>query len=189
MLRIRNISQASQQRTLRVLYGQTQAYPYASNISSVVYDIDGGSAGVFAVGSGANPGTAGQGPIFPGMVAALAKNGQDVAVCVGASNGGTASAMAPLGLFANFVGGDFDEVGDYTEVGVWKGPGSVYEILSPAFNSAITSSNDTGLGSARLLYPDDNGKLTVAGTATQGVAVARLIDWVSANKIVVELLV
>jgi len=186
MLRIRNISQASQQRTLRVLYGQTQAYPYATTLSPVVYDISGGSAGVFSTGSGANPGTAGQGPIFPGMVAALAKDGQSVAVCVGSS--GTASALTPFGLFANFVGGDFDEVGDYTEVGVWKGPGSVYEILSPAFNSAITSSNDTGLGTARLLYPDANGKLSLA-TAGSVTPVARLIDWVSASKIIVELLV
>lgn len=186
MLRIRNISQASQQRTLRALYAQSQAYPYATNYSPVVYDITGGSAGVFTVGSGASPGTGGYGPVWPGMVAALAKDGQSVCVAVGASNGGTACALQPWGLFGNFVGGDFDEVGDYTEVGVWKGPGSVFEVLSPVFNSAITASNDTGVATARYLYPDNNGKLTVASGITP---MARLIDWVSASKIVVELMV
>ena len=52
MLRIGNISEVSQTRTLRVNYGNTQAYPFATNIDPTVYNISGASAGVFSGGNG-----------------------------------------------------------------------------------------------------------------------------------------
>ena len=185
MLRIQNISAANQQRTLRALYAQTQAYPYAAVLSTSTYGTSGTATGTFSKGSGTATGTAGNGPIMPGMVAALAPSGEQVCV----STGGTALPL--FGLFGNFIGGDFDEVGDFTEVGVWRGPAAVFEVLSPAFNSNITSSNDTDASvtsaNSRKLYPDANGVLN-ANAVASGPAVARLIDWVSASKIVIELL-
>jgi hypothetical protein len=180
MLRIQNISAANQQRTLRALYAQTQAYPYAAVLSANTYGTAGTSTGSFSKGSGTAPGTAGNGPIFPGMVAALAPAGE--VVCV--ATGGT--VLSPFGLFGNFIGGDFDEVGDFTEVGVWRGPAAVFEVLAPAFNSNITAS-DEDTDADRKLYADANGLLNNA-QVDSNVAVARLIDYVSASKIVIELL-
>jgi len=180
MLRIQNISAANQQRTLRALYAQTQAYPYAAVLSANTYGTAGTSTGTFAKGSGTAPGTAGNGPIFPGMVAALAPAGEVVCVSVGGTS------LSPFGLFGNFIGGDFDEVGDFTEVGVWRGPAAVFEVLSPAFNSNITSA-DEDTDANRKLYADANGLLNDSAVDS-GVAVARLIDYVSASKIVIELL-
>jgi hypothetical protein len=180
MLRIQNISAANQQRTLRALYAQTQAYPYAAVLSANTYGTAGTSTGSFSKGSGTAPGTAGNGPIFPGMVAALAPAGEVVCVSVGGA------ALSPFGLFGNFIGGEFDEVGDFTEVGVWRGPAAVFEVLSPAFNSNITSA-DEDTDTNRKLYADANGLLNDSAVDS-GLAVARLIDYVSASKIVIELL-
>jgi hypothetical protein len=174
MLRIGKISEVMQTRTLRVVYGNTQAYPWAGALDPNVYNgITGTKGAAFTPGGGSAVGVGGQGPIWPGQVGALASNGLTVCVYTG-NTGGTANAtngLLPLGLFGNFVGGDFDEVGDYTEVGVWKGPGSWYEVLSPVFNTTtITSTNASGYGSARLLWADTNGLLSasVAGTTTAG---------------------
>lgn len=180
MLRIQNISAANQQRTLRALYAQTQAYPYAAVLSSSTYGTAGTATGSFAKGSGTAPGTSGNGPIFPGMVAALAPAGEVVCVSVGGTS------LSPFGLFGNFIGGDFDEVGDFTEVGVWRGPAAVFEVLSPAFNSNITAA-DEDTDANRKLYADANGLLNDSAVDS-GPAVARLIDYVSASKIVIELL-
>jgi len=180
MLRIQNISAANQQRTLRALYAQTQAYPYAAVLSSSTYGTAGTATGDFSKGSGTAPGTAGNGPIFPGMVAALAPAGEVVCVNVGGV------ALSPFGLFGNFIGGEFDEIGDFTEVGVWRGPAAVFEVLSPAFNSNITSA-DEDTDANRKLYADANGLLNDSAVDS-GLPVARLIDYVSASKIVIELL-
>jgi hypothetical protein len=181
MLRINNVSQVSQQRTLRALYAQTQGTPYAAYLDTVIYNTTAATATPFAKGSGSTPGTAGQGPIFAGQCAAWGATGEIVHVDVGGN------AFAPAGLFANMIGGDFDEIFEFTEVGVWYGPGSVWEILSPAFNSNIDAA-DEATGADRLLYADANGKLNDTAVSS-GVAYARLMDWVSASKIVVMLLV
>lgn len=192
MLRIGNISEVMQTRTLRVLYGNTQAYPFAANIDPTVYDITGASAAAFAVGGGSVPGTSGNGPIWPGQVAALAKNNETVCVAVGGT-AGTAGVygLVPLGLFANFVGGDFDEsnyAGGYTEVGVWKGPGSWYQVLTPVWNTNITSSNATGLGTSRYLWWDANGLLSAANPGSAGVlSPVALLGAYSTSKIEVML--
>ena len=196
MLRIGNISEVMQTRTIRVNYGNTQAYPYATTLDPVVYSNVGASAGVFTPGGGSVPGTGGQGPVWPGQVAAWAKNGQTVAVAIGGTAGSLGTAgLLPLGFFAGFIGGDFDETnfgGGYTEVGVWKGPGSFYEILTPVFNTNITSANATGLGTARQLWWDANGLLSAAnpGTAGSGVfaPIALLASYTTA-KIQVESLI
>lgn len=177
MLRIRNINQVSFQRTLRALYAQTQGTPHAAYLSSTLVD----GTTPFVKGSGSVPGTAGQGPIFAGQCAEWSAVGETVHVSVGGTT------FAPAGLFANMIGGDFDELYEFTEIGVWHGNGSVWEILSPAFNSNITAA-DEATGADRLLYADANGKLNDSAVSG-GPAYARLLDWVSASKIVVQLLV
>lgn len=178
MLRIENPNQVTAQRHLRSLYANTQATPYAGFLSSTLAD---GST-PFTRGSGAVPGSAGQGPIFPGICAGWANaGGENFAVFT------AGATMAPAGLFANYVGGDFDDLGSQSWVSVWYGPGSVWEVLTPVFNSNITAA-DEATGADRLLYPDANGKLNDTQTGSDP-AFARLIDWVSASKIVVMLLV
>ena len=180
MLRIQNISAANQQRTLRALYAQTQAYPYAAALSESTWGTAGTATGDFVKGSGTAPGTAGNGPVFPGMVAGLSpEQGEKIAVLTGGT------ALSPFGLFGNFIGGEFDEIGDFTEVGVWRGPASVFEVLAPAFNSNITAA-DVGTDAGRKLYADANGLLNDTAVDS-GPAVARLIDYVSEKKIIIEL--
>jgi hypothetical protein len=174
MLRIGNISEVMQTRTLRVNYGNTQAYPFAANLDANVYNAVGVQGALFTAGGGTAIGTGGQGPIWPGQVAALAQNGLTVCVAVGATSGLGTAGQPPLGLFGNFVGGDFDEInygGGYTEIGVWKGPGSWYEVLSPVFNSNIVASQTVGAsayGTARNLYWDGNGLLSNANPGAGG---------------------
>jgi hypothetical protein len=175
MLRINNITQAHAQRTLRANYAHTQGTPYAAYLSPVLAD----GTTPFVKGSGSVPGTAGQGPILAGQVAAWAAVGETVHVSVGGTT------FAPAGLFGNNVGGDFDELWENNEVAVWYGPGSVWEILSPVFNSNITAA-DEATAADRLLYADANGKLNDSAVSG-GPAVAQLQDWVSASKIVVML--
>jgi len=191
MLRIGNISEVSQTRTLRVNYGNTQAYPFATTIDPTVYNISGASAGVFSGGNGSAPGTSGQGPIWPGMVAALAANGQTCCVAVGGTAGNAVPSLLPLGLFGNFVGGDFDETnygGGYTEVGVWKGPGSWYEVLTPVWNSNLQTS--PAGGTTRYLWYDGNGLLSsVSPGAAGSVNPIAYLGSYSQAKITLELLI
>jgi len=192
MLRIGNLSEVQQTRTLRVNYGNTQAYPFASNLDSNAYDIGGNSSVFNANGSGGTAlGTGGNGPIWPGMVAALSKNGQYVCVAVGGVSQNAVPAMLPLGLFGNFVGGDFDETnygGGYTEVGVWKGPGSWYEVLSPVFNSNINT--NPGIASSRNLWWDGNGLLSSVSPGGAGsVSPIAYLGSYTPAKITLELLI
>jgi hypothetical protein len=195
MLRIQNISQVMQTRTLRVNYGNTEAYPSAHTLDPNVYDVFGTKGSLFAPGGGSVPGLAGQGPIWPGQIMSLTKTGQQVAVAIGPAVGGTSTVAGfkPFGLMGNFVGGNFDEVGDYREVGVWKGPGSQYEVLYPVYNTNITTSLVTSGGTARYLWWDNNGLLaaTQPATAITGpwAPVANLLDVQTNAKIYIELLV
>ena len=193
MLRIGNISEVQQTRTIRVNYGNTQAYPFATTLDPNVYDIAGNKGAAFAAGGGTVIGSAGQGPVYPGQVAAWAKNGQTVCVAVGGTSGTVVPNLLPLGLFANFIGGDFDEVnygGGYTEVGVWKGPGSFYEVLTPVFNTNVVAANASGAGTARYLWWDAQGLLSSVSSAGAGsVTPIALLSTYSTSKIAIELLI
>jgi len=177
MLRVKDVSQAHALRTLRPLYAQHQATSYAAYLSSTLAD----GVTAFVRGSGSTPGTGGQGPIMAGQVAEWAAVGETVHVSVGGTT------FAPAGLFGLNVGGDYDDLFGMNEIAVWYGPGSTWEVLSPVFNSNITAA-DEATGADRLLYADANGKLNDTAVSS-GPAVARLLDWVSASKINVMLLV
>lgn len=140
----------------------------------------------------------------------------------GAENVTTASvttgAAKSFGLFANFVGGDLDELFGQSEVGVWRGRG-IFEVLAPAFDdakdiagnttalaTAYTAIDGTGpkevyLGSnadARLAQDPNavgpEGFSLLTDTAAHWKAgiinrgIARLVDRLSATAILIELL-
>lgn len=179
MLRLGFSTQAAHaQRHLRPQYAHHQATAYAAFLSDVIND----GTTPFVKGGGAVPGTAGQGPIMPGMVAGWSATGEQVWV----HTGGTTYRIA--GLFGTYVGGDFDESFDMSEVPVWMGPGSTWEILTPVFNANNTAA-DEATGAARELFPDANGLLNDSAVGGTTQVCALLLDWVSAAKIVVELLV
>ena len=196
MLRIRNLSNAMQKRTLRVLHGQTQATPYAGTLDPRLRNADGSFraplGGDAAVNSGlvraAAPGGNAftlQGGLVPGTV--MVKSAGEAFVV------GTATAgVTPFGLLANFVGGTLDDLQDSNEIVVWYGPGSVYEVLFPAFDdtglaTAYSNANASATLAPQLLYCQPDGRLGV--TVTTGTPVAQLIERRSAGVIQIKLLV
>lgn len=193
MLRITNLSNAMQKRTLRVLHGQTQATPYAGTLDATLRNADGSFRAPLNGDAIANSGLARtantftfQGGLIAGTV--MVKTlGEAFVPHNGANN------VVPFGLLGNFVGGTLDDLKDSNEIGVWYGPGSVYELLFPAFD-------DTGLAAAYaatasaatrapvLLYPQVDGRLGITASPT-GAAVAQLVERRSAAVIQVKLLV
>jgi hypothetical protein len=194
MLRVKNLSNALQKRTIRPHYAQTQATPYAAELHS-------------AIGSGANftlPTNAADTPfvrtadaaslkggLVPGTVM-VRVTGDQVAVGTGANPATGNNKEQPFGLLANFVGGDLDELGTENKVGVWRGPDSVFELLAPAFNPAITSSVNLAAndGAPVPLVCGEDGLLTIPSdleTADDLVVVAHLIDVPSTARIIIDL--
>lgn len=182
MLRLTNLANKYQRRTLRVLYGQTQAYPYDAQLDAS-FDRTAGAL------SGTNAIAGSKAAILPGLVA-VKKSTETVTLS--AARGTNQRAF---GLFANFVGGELSDVAsDFDRVGVWRGAGSVYEILAPAFDDTNLASqgaaedgtvaNETYLNSSAKgqLVADAAGAYTISDTA-------RLVNRLSANAVVVELLV
>src|SRR5688572_4233393 len=190
MLRIRNLSNAMQKRTLRVLHGQTQATPYAGTLHPALRNVDGSfrapiTADTTPIDYTANTFTV-QGGLPAGLVMARS---QGEAFLPHPGN----NTARPFGLLANFVGGTLDDLQDSNEIGVWYGVGSVYEVLYPAFD-------DTGLAAAHaaagvtagnpvLLYAQTSGLLGVTNPGGNSTPVAELIERRSAAVIQVKLLV
>lgn len=184
MLRLTNLANKYQRRTLRALYAQTQAYPYDAQLDSafdrtVMFD------------SSTPAAAASKAAIMPGLVASKL-----VGETVTLSNGwGTADR--DFGLFANFVGGELSDIpSDFDRVGVWRGVGGVFEILAPVFSDAnslatLAAGETTGAAAAQVfMNANSKGQLEAAsaGAAALG-STARLIKSLSANAIIVELLV
>jgi len=180
MLRLQKLANVNKRRTLRALYAQTQAYPYAATLDA---SVDRTSTNPFSIEA-----QAGKAAIWPGMVAA---KGVGESVLVATSNDARA-----FGLFGNFVGGELDELGDRREVGVWRGVGSVFEVLAPVFvdtGIASAAAAEDGDGTETYLSASADGRLELDASAdpyTSGDrAVARLVDALSSNAVIVELLV
>jgi hypothetical protein len=199
MLKVRNISNVMQKRLIRPLYAQTQATPYAAVLDASLRNTD-GSFRAPIIGDAINGQTARvasvgnafllQGGLVPGTVMIKSKFGEAMMVASGNVN------EQPFGLLANFVGGTLDDLQDNNEIGVWRGPDAVFELLKPAWN-------DTGLANAYTnaiaggpvtLYADPSGLLAqatalVGGVVTNKVPVARLIERSNSAKIVIELVI
>jgi len=184
MLRLTKLSNKHRRRTLRALYAQTQAYPYDATLDAAFDRTAGALSGAGAI-SGAKS------AILPGLVA-VKKSGEEVTLPSAAAG----ANQRAFGLFANFVGGEMDELGDSDDVGIWRGAGGVFEILAPAFsdaNSLSTAASAEAGTVATEVYLNHNakGQLEYDGSAgAKGVSdAARLVKRLSANAIIVELLV
>jgi hypothetical protein len=199
MLRIRNLRNKYQKRLIRPLYAQTQATPYAAVLDSTFRDTTNtfvAPAGAFLYKGGLVPGTVmtGRGDavlVATGAAPATSFQGSGAA-------GQTLTGPLPFGLLANFVGGDLDDLGDENFVGVWRGPDSVFEILSPGFNdtnlstlwAASTSGNPVPLyagADGRLAGVNSGASGVNAANAGTRVPVAYLIERPAASRIVVDL--
>lgn len=171
-----NILLTAQKRLIRPAYAQTQGFPYAAYLDSSLRNSDGSirvpqntdttpvtrSAAAFTY----------EGSLVPGTVM-VRTTGESACVA-----GGGTSAVQPWGLLANWIGGDFDDLGQNNEIGIWMGPDSVYDLLAPAWN-------DTGLAAAIaaasagtdvLLYAGTDGRLTYLSTPGSAVPVAKVIE-------------
>lgn len=192
MLRLTKLANQYRRRTLRVQYGPTQGYPYAATLSSNFNR----SGGVLALS-----GHVGKAAIYPGMVAV--KLVGEVVTLHGSNEGtGTDTITTPslhaFGLFGNFVGGELDDLGERSEVGVWRGRNSVYQVLAPAFNdtglAAVAAAEDAAaLANEVYLNAGTDGRLVFDNSAiinetTDHMQTVRLIERLSDKAIVVELL-
>ena len=184
MLRLKNLSNKYQKRTCRPIYANTQATPYAASLASTFRDSNGQiqllTSSVDATRSADAYRNSGNSYV-PGQV--VTKLGDSETITIAYGN----TTERPFGLLANFVGGDFDEGfnGDrlQNEVGVWRGPDSVFEILAPAYSSSIASA---GAKVGTPLYAGTNGLLTTSSPGSGAVVVAYLIKK-ETNRILVDL--
>jgi len=200
MLRLKNLSNKYQKRTCRPVYANTQATPYAATLHSTFRNAQGNiqllNSSTDTLTSRGTAAYRKNDSYLPGMVVVKRSGTEEITIASRATSGSSpdlVSAERPFGLLANFVGGDFDEGfnGDrlQNEVGVWRGPDSVFEILAPAYNDAITASSTVTAGTP--LYAGADGRLTsVAGSGTAGgtgqTVVAYLIKK-ETNRILVDL--
>lgn len=199
MLRLKDPTLLNRRRTIRPIYGQTQATPYAATLSP---NFDRTANQLTVTGS--------QSAIIPGAVAI--KLAGEVVTLFGSTEGtaadtATTPVVRPFGLFANFVGGNMDELFGRAEVGVWRGIGSVYELLAPAFDDAggaglSTVGVGTDASTETYLEPGTDGRVkgvlgttlastsaSLAGPGGSHQIVGRLISRLSANAILVDLMV
>jgi hypothetical protein len=183
MLRPKSIALVNQRRTLRALYAQTQAYPYAAKLNPTQSLTDSAHNMLGLTGSDGATGTA---AIWPGGVLTLSDQGGVVEYVEVADD----DSDRPFGLSANYVGGQMDELNGNAEIGVWRGRGGVFEVLSPVFASAVDgNSNMLGVASSSTV-PGQLDELTVTDSdAGTTLAAARIISALSANAIIVELVV
>ncbi len=171
MIRANNLARIAQKRTIRPLYAWHSAVPYACFADMSTGTISG--TVTFATA----------GSVYPGQVA-IKTTGEMMRVAAGAG-------QVNFGLFNNFIGGTMDELAGGTEIGVWVGGrDAVFEVLggfssteTPLDASGWVAANST-LGGAPV-YADSAGRLTL--TAGSSLRVARLVEAVSAAKVIVQL--
>lgn len=158
-----SLAKAYIKRTIRPLYGWTQATPKSCFL---------------------DPAWNRSVPIFPGM-AMMRTSGENYTLLNGTG--------VPAGLAGLYVGGDgIDEVADQgiNAFAVWTlADDAEFEILAPAFDATLTWT-DPGNGTDLLVHASttgaNRGKLVPAGAANASTApVGRLVKVVSANKIIV----
>lgn len=198
-----NIQLTAQKRLVRAVYAQTQGFPYSAVLDPYMRDTSGNirvpqngdTAGSTPSGGAAAAPLTRTGTCFtlsnsiiPGTVMVKSGNSEYVSP----ANGSTSAAVQPMGLLGQWVGGTFDGVGQTNQVGIWQGPDSVYDLLSPAwdFTTISTAMASQAAGQQINLYAGTNGLLYYTGspTATQ-IPVARAIQQLSSAVLRIQLLV
>jgi hypothetical protein len=176
MIRPKNLALVTARRTLRAKYAQTQGTPYAAVLRAASgsnwNDSTKNQSNQAAFGQASNVAS-----VFPGAVMSLAT--QLAAPVAGAGETVDLAGVneVPFGLSANFIGGDMDEIvgAGNTEVGVWRGSGSVWIVLAPVFTGTIND-GDSVQAAAR-------GQIKAGSTQPIGIC----IDNLGANAISVDL--
>lgn len=163
MIRARTLANVHKKRTIRPLYSHHQATPYAAFLDTV------------AVGATV---------VNPGMVATQSGASEKMKVAN--------ATDIPFGLFANFINGDLDELGDGTEIGVWVGgQDATFEVLgnptTPAEGALEASAWTSAVNPNIPVFSSAAGRLTLTGAVGTNPVVARLMEAPSASKIVVRL--
>lgn len=156
------LSNPAQKRTLRPLYANVQATPWAGFLDpdlNIAYDILPGTVMQRLYGEVFAPYTGAAGTAPFGLSALF------VAPTLGVNE----VSSSGTGLFTVWVGGDQ----------------SVFEVLAPAFDTTATWPTKTGPG-RYMLTANNKGRLTPAGVTAEN-AIAELIDIPSADKIVIRL--
>lgn len=221
-----NVAITAQKRLVRPVYAQTQGFPYAATIdpylrTSTVGGIlgtirvptAGDSVGTVPTGGlGAAPFditstiVTYQGSIMPGTVMAFSNNqyssgGTNVeSVSVHPGSHTSDTTVQPAGLLGQWLGGTFDNLGQTSQVGIWMGPDSTYDILQPAWDyTNISSAVTSNTGNAQVLLFAGNqaanaGLLTSSAGVTGysagvTVPVARVIAMLSNAVLRVQMLV
>lgn len=207
MLKVQRLSNVLQKRTIRPIYAQTQATPYATSLDEQTLTGPNAAAGRTSFknsdGSRYLPLSGDTSPLatrtanaftlknslVPGTVL-VRTEGERVAVATGAAGG----VEKPFGLLANFIGGELDDLGENDEIGVWRGAyHAFFELLFPAWN-------DTGLATALgetankkggqvKLYAGADGRLEFLSSPGEKIAVAEVIERPTASRLLIELLV
>lgn len=192
MQRLQNLANKYQKRLIRPLYAQTQAYPYAATLDDTFRNSDGTlhkplSGDTTPLNTRTADAFTHKSSLVPGLVMVRTSASK-----VGVASGVTNAKEQALGLLANWIGGELDEgfSGDslQNEVGVWRGPDGVFEILAPGFDDTGLAAATEVKGDPILLVAGADGRLVYADTPTSTqVVVAHLIERVSAKRIVVDL--
>lgn len=195
-----NIQLTAQKRLVRPVYAQTQGFPYSAVLDPSLRDTSGNIRIPQATDTQTVTPTLGAAPapltrsaaaftlansIVPGTVMVKSGNSEYVSVASGAN-----AAEQPMGLLGQWLGGTFDGVGQTNQVGIWQGPDSVYDLLTPAwdFTSISAAMSAQTAGSQVLLWAGTNG-LLVTGTIGSRVPVARAIQMLSNAVLRVQLLI
>lgn len=187
-----NINLTAQKRLIRVVEGQTQATPYACYLdpSLRLSSAEGGgiripkSSDTTPIARSAEAFTK-EGSLTPGLVL-LKSTAENMVIATGAS-----AALQPFGLLGQWVGGTFDNVGSTNEISAWRGPDSVYDLVSPAWNDSGVAAaiNAAGPGTNVYLYAGTDGRLTVTKAGAECIPVATIVERFSAAVLRINLLV
>ena len=179
-----NINLTAQKRLLRVVYGQTQATPFAGTLDPSLRDSEGNirvpkekdktTEYPYPEERTANAYTL-SGSVVPGIVLTRT-TGEHFTVAAGTKG------EQPFGLLGQWVGGTFDNLKQTNQISAWIGPDSVFDILAPAFNAENELSAALAEPGVRvLLFAGPDGRLihyTSATTpkASERTAVAEAIE-------------
>lgn len=192
MQRLRNLNEIFQKRLVRGEYVHHQATPYAVTLDPSLRNTDGSirvplAADTTPLTRSANAFTLNN-SLIPGLCVT-----KTVGEAVTISTGSTTVAERPFGILANWIGGDFDDIGTENAIGAWRGPDATFTLLAPAFDptglsAAFTAAQTTGVPVNLYAGTDGRLKFVSSPTGTQ-VAVARLIDFPATSRVIVELIV
>lgn len=182
-----NINLTAQKRLIRVVYGQTQATPYAGTLDTSLRNTEGTI--VVPKSTDTSPFTRSadaytfNGSLVPGLCM-VKTTGEAFAV----ASGGKKEKV--FGLLAQWIGGTFDNIKGSNQIAVWNGVDSVYDILAPAFDSTSVSTKaaENKAGTPVYLYPGTDGRLTVEA-GSERTAVAELIELINPSVLRIKLLV